>query len=359
MWLLFAARENGSSSECARGGPLQRTRRSRAVARIAVPLGCAVVLIGCAEPPTFSRSLDAGQITIDDPSEDWSIDASGTAGTSGVIATGGAFGSGGAVGTGGATPADSIGGTGGATPADSTVGTGGKMAADSTVGTGGATPTGGTVGTGGATPVGGAAGTNHPVGTGGAPGGSGGASGIGGAIGAGGAAGNASPPATGGTAGIGGQAGTGGVAVDSARYNFERNSQGWAATEGSFTSVVRSTEKAFAGQAALAGTLRATGASRHSIVVGGPTPSPTAGAGLTFQIFVPDGAAVDWLQPFVVESGSASRFTGQYVARPEQGRWLTVRLTVPSDASSIATLGIQFHTSGAWTGTVYVDSVTW
>lgn len=216
-----------------------------------------------------------------------------------------------------------------------------------------------TVGTGGATPAGGAAGTNQPVGTGGAPGSSGGASGTGGAIGAGGTAGSGSPPATGGMAGIAGQTGTGGVAADSARYNFERNAQGWAATEGSFVSVARSTENAFAGQAALAGAMRATRAARHSIVVERPTPSPAAQAELTFHVFVPDGAAVDWLQPFVVESGSASRFTGQYVASPEQGRWLIVRLTVPSDASSIATLGVQFHTSGAWTGTLYVDSVTW
>jgi hypothetical protein len=34
-------------------------------------------------------------------------------------------------------------------------------------------------------------------------------------------------------------------------------------------------------------------------------------------------------------------------------------VTVPASGGAIAGLGIEFHVPGAWTGTVYLDSVNW
>jgi hypothetical protein len=135
--------------------------------------------------------------------------------------------------------------------------------------------------------------------------------------------------------------------------------QRWAATEGAFASVAISTAQKHAGQSSLAGMLAATGAARHSLVVTNPSPAPGPGADVAFHLFVPSGAPIDWVQPFVVESGSF-RFTGNFVMNPQLGSWLTLTLRIPADAaSSFTDLGVQFHTTAAWSGSVYVDSVSW
>jgi len=40
--------------------------------------------------------------------------------------------------------------------------------------------------------------------------------------------------------------------------------------------------------------------------------------------------------------------------------WNTLTVTVPSNAvTPLNSLGVQFSTNGAWTGTCYVDSISW
>ena len=274
-------------------------------------------------------------------------------GTGGRAATGGtgAKGSGGA-GTGGgkaATGGSSSAGHGGGAGLAGTAGggSGGKASA----GTGGAGSTG--PGTGGAGSTG--AGTGGMGSTGAGTGGMGSAgAGTGGTGSLGGAPGNG---------GAGSNPGTGGGApADSAKYNFETSAQAWkmAAGGGTIASVGQSTTEHFAGTAALAGAMTTASGMTYILEVAPPTPAIAPGTVVTFHVFVPAGAPIGSIQPYVLETGSY-RFTGAriYAKDLTLDAWTTVKVTVPADAAAILRLGVQFDATATWTGTVYVDSVDW
>jgi len=230
------------------------------------------------------------------------------------------------------------------------VATGGKGSGGS--GSGGGAATGG-MGTGGA-------GTGG-VGTGGA--GTGGAATGGAGSGGAGTGGAAGAPTGSGGAGTGGAAtggaGTGGASGDTARYNFETNTQSWAMASGTstFTSITRDTTRHYAGMASLAGAITATGASLYQLRVMPGTTVP-AGKVVTAQVYIPTGAAIDTIQLYVQEGAPNYAWTGTAVSYTA-GTWTTLMVTVPTSGGAINALGIEFHVTGAWTGTVYIDSVNW
>jgi len=42
------------------------------------------------------------------------------------------------------------------------------------------------------------------------------------------------------------------------------------------------------------------------------------------------------------------------------GAWNTITVTVPANAvTPLYQLGVQFSTNAAWTGTCYIDSMSW
>lgn len=218
---------------------------------------------------------------------------------------------------------------------------------------GGATPiaTGG-AGTGGAAT--GGAGTGGDA-TGGAS--AGGMTGSGG-VRTGGMGGAATGGRGTGGAATGGAA-TGGAAVDPARYGFESGTQSWAGTAGSpaFTSITRDTSRRYAGESSLALGITASGAATYDLSVK-PQPPIPAGTTITARVFIPAGAPFSWVQLYVQEGAPNYRWTGAGLA-PSDGTWTRVTVTAPSSGDAIATLGIQLPLTQAWTGTVYVDSVTW
>jgi hypothetical protein len=58
------------------------------------------------------------------------------------------------------------------------------------------------------------------------------------------------------------------------------------------------------------------------------------------------------------------RWNGVHLsARPilaplETGRH-TITVTVPSNAATVADLGVEFTTNASWSGTAYIDAITW
>jgi hypothetical protein len=62
----------------------------------------------------------------------------------------------------------------------------------------------------------------------------------------------------------------------------------------------------------------------------------------------------------VLETGTF-RFSGTRITAANITRdgWTTVKVNVPTDAAAILRLGVQFESTGAWTGTVYLDSIDW
>jgi len=234
-------------------------------------------------------------------------------------------------------------------------------------GSGGVAASGGASGSGGS---GGVLGTGGVAGTGGVNSGgssSGGVMGSGGASSTGGAS-------SGGAPGIGGSATGGASIVDTARYNFEGSTQGWAnsviSTAASFTSVYASTVQHFAGMSSLAGTITNSPSGVMTMYYLELLTSPAitmpnyiipANTMVTFHVLVPVGAPITLVDAFVQEGPAApmpfrSTVTAGLVV---PGNWITLSVIVPADATPITRVGVTFNTSGTWTGTVYVDSVNW
>jgi hypothetical protein len=142
--------------------------------------------------------------------------------------------------------------------------------------------------------------------------------------------------------------------------DFEANVQGWMNDPAStpFTRVATSTAQRFAGSLSLAGSITATGAAFYTLLVSPPNPLVPAGTTVTYRVFIPTGAMIDYVTPFVQESAPAYTWTGMGLAYTP-GIWNMFTVTYPANSAAINLLGVQFHTSAAWTGTVYVDSINW
>jgi hypothetical protein len=150
--------------------------------------------------------------------------------------------------------------------------------------------------------------------------------------------------------------------TDTARYNFETTIQSWMSMRSSamFTSVTRSSARAFAGQFALAGAINATAAGTYQTGVT-PMAAIPSGTTITFHVFYPSGSTIEWVQPFAQEGVSPYTWFGKaiFTRNLTAGVWNTITVTIPSGSGAIGSVGVQVSVTGAWNGTVYIDSVTW
>lgn len=150
------------------------------------------------------------------------------------------------------------------------------------------------------------------------------------------------------------------VPADAAPYSFESGTQGWASSGGMISGVSSATTQAFAGTHSLAVQFSGSHADAQQVFVGAP--ATPAGKTVTFHVWVPSGG-VTAVQPFVQQgSGGGWVWTGDYQAASslKAGAWNTLTVAVPTNASTpLHQLGVQFFTGSAWSGTCYVDSVSW
>jgi hypothetical protein len=146
---------------------------------------------------------------------------------------------------------------------------------------------------------------------------------------------------------------------DSAQYNFETSAQGWAATGPGVSAVARSTDRAFAGTAALKVTLGTTGDGYAKV----SNPSVPAGALLRFRVGVPAGSTLTAVQPYALQGAAGGwAWTGnwQSASSLQAGNWNTLDVAVPSNAAALAEIGVLFTLSGSASGAAaYVDSVSY
>jgi hypothetical protein len=185
-----------------------------------------------------------------------------------------------------------------------------------------------------------------------------GTSGGAGTTGRGGTTGTGGSTSSGGTIGSGGSTGTGGAPADTAQFNFESSAQGWAVSGAPLTGAASSTAHAFAGTHGLAVSVGGNGTAQ----VAGTSPLPGAGKVVTFHVWIPSGSALSSIQPFVLQGASGNwTWTGNWQAASslKTNVWNTLQVTVPSNAAPLFQLGVQVATSASWTGTIYVDSVSW
>jgi len=155
--------------------------------------------------------------------------------------------------------------------------------------------------------------------------------------------------------------GSGDASVDpSVGYQFEGDAQGWQASGSPITSVVNSTNRAADGTHALAIQFDGAAGSPSAFVA---APSIPAGATVSLKVWIPAGSAISAIQPFVLQDASGGwTWTSAWlpIESLRTNDWNTVALTLPSNATTpLFQLGVQFITNASWTGTAYVDAVTW
>jgi hypothetical protein len=145
-------------------------------------------------------------------------------------------------------------------------------------------------------------------------------------------------------------------ATDATDYNFEGDTQGWTSTGSLAASLSRNTSIRYAGNGSLAAKINGNGTAMVSVA----NPAAKAGQTVSFHIYVPSGAAISWVQPYVQQGASGNwSWTGNWrpMSALKAGAWNTISVTVPANAALLSSLGVQFATSGAYNGSVYVDSV--
>jgi hypothetical protein len=149
---------------------------------------------------------------------------------------------------------------------------------------------------------------------------------------------------------------TPGVNPDPTQFHFETDPQRWAAGGSPITRIATSTAQHFAGRQSLAVNFNGAAAGSSSVSVGDVV--VTAGATITFRVWIPSGSQITTLQPYLQDYNWA--WTNGWYGSLTANAWNTITLTVPPTAvAPLQQLGIQFTTSAAWWGTCYIDSVAW
>ncbi|HEX6245603.1 MAG TPA: hypothetical protein VFZ61_31985 [Polyangiales bacterium] len=144
---------------------------------------------------------------------------------------------------------------------------------------------------------------------------------------------------------------------DNAVYNFESGTQGWAGSGAPVTGVSRSTTQTFAGTGSLA--INISGSGSPSVAVASPV--ARAGQLVTYRVYLPTNHRISWVQPYVLQGAVGGwAWTGNWQSASglRAGAWNTLTVQVPANAAQLYSLGVQLGTNGSYTGTLFVDAVT-
>ena len=147
--------------------------------------------------------------------------------------------------------------------------------------------------------------------------------------------------------------------ADAAQYGFESGDQGWISGGAPITGASSGSAQNFAGTHSLAVTINGAAGAQTVKVSSPPVP---AGRLVTFHVFVPAASQLSSVQPYVLQGAAGGwTWTGnwQAVTSLKAGAWNTLTVQVPPNAAALAELGVQLSTKAAWTGTAYVDAVSW
>ncbi len=149
---------------------------------------------------------------------------------------------------------------------------------------------------------------------------------------------------------------TPGVNPDTAQFHFEVDAQRWQNDGGQITSLAPSTEKSYAGNQSLA--LNFSGTSGGTSTLSLDNPTVPRGATVTFQVWIPDGSAVTTVEAWLTDANWGSTQTSFDNLTPNA--WNTLVWPIPANfLNAFNGFGLRFKTSGAWTGTCYLDSISW
>lgn len=144
--------------------------------------------------------------------------------------------------------------------------------------------------------------------------------------------------------------------TDPAQFNFETSVQGWSGGGGIVSGVTTSTAQHFGGNQSLAVNFNGAAAGTASPSVGNVAVVP--GTTITFHVWIPSGGKVTTIQPYI-QYNNWSGWGSTWVGSPTVNAWNTITVMVPTNAvSPLNALGVQISTSAGWTGTCYIDSIS-
>lgn len=150
------------------------------------------------------------------------------------------------------------------------------------------------------------------------------------------------------------------VSADSSKYHFESGTQSWSSSGAPIVGLASSTARAFAGSSSLAVTFNGAAGAPTVFV---RSPATPAGSTVTFRIWLPAGSAISAVQPYALQGAAGGwAWTGTWRAASSlaANAWNTITVSVPANAAMpLDQLGVEFTTSQSWSGTAYVDAVTW
>jgi hypothetical protein len=160
-------------------------------------------------------------------------------------------------------------------------------------------------------------------------------------------------------------AGTISVSADKSQYNFECGSiQNWQFVQGhTVAGISASANQAQSGAGALAIQFSAAAAGTTDVFTS-VNPLPTvAGTLVTFHLWVPSGSAISMIYPYIKQgaNGAWTWTNTQYaISALTANAWNTLTVRVPTNAVfPLDSMGLEFNTTGAYSGTAYIDAVTW
>ena len=144
------------------------------------------------------------------------------------------------------------------------------------------------------------------------------------------------------------------------QYDFETGIQNWLSTGAPITSLADSTAQHYTGSKSLAVNFSGNAGTATAYV---RQPTTPAGKVVTFHVWIPANSQIASIQAFVEQSalgGWTYTYQQRLISQLVVGAWNTVTVTVPPNAvTPLYSLGVTFTTSGTWTGTCYIDSISW
>ncbi|HKY43310.1 MAG TPA: hypothetical protein VJM50_09460 [Pyrinomonadaceae bacterium] len=143
------------------------------------------------------------------------------------------------------------------------------------------------------------------------------------------------------------------------RYGFEDGTQGWQSSGGAIAGVSSSNDRSFYGQRSLAVYILNQADTQQAYVL---SPGVPAGKTITFRVWLSANSGVSAIQPYVLEGAAGGcRWTGNYksVGQLRVADWNELQVVVPSNATQLYSLGVEFFSDGSTASTAYIDSINW
>lgn len=138
------------------------------------------------------------------------------------------------------------------------------------------------------------------------------------------------------------------------RFEFERGGA-WEGVSGAVSGSVTSSDVGgYATPSALKINLTATGV--EGFIYTEPVVSPEPGSTVKFRVYIPTGAPVTAVQPYVFDA--IWQWSDSWYGSLPRDAWFTLSVTVPVEAvTPIREIGLKLYTSQPYSGAIYLDAV--